>query len=132
SVGRPWITTSHGPTTRSMTVSPGSAPPAANLARRFSTARSLSNRSNVHLRSAQSKLPAQVLRFRRGALHFPAGGAADAAGRHERDVVDVEPEQIADTAADRLADALDADGSPRLHEQHDTVRASRLGDAERH
>src|SRR5581483_3491527 len=98
------MTPSHGPTTRSITVSAGSAAPAppANFARRLSTLRSLSSRSiNPHRR----EIAALVRTFRRGALQLAAGRSTDRPRRHADDIVDIHPEGVADPPPHRLDDA---------------------------
>src|SRR5436190_22476444 len=102
------MTTSPGLSTRSMTVWPGIESPSANVARRCSIARSLSRRSisSSSLPSASgphpvvAQLAALVSRLGRGPLDLAARRPSDGSAPDDRDLVDVQPEEVADLAAD--------------------------------
>src|SRR3954471_4619491 len=122
------MTTSPGPSTRSITVRPGIASPSAHVARRFSITRSLSSRSIESLIPNPRSRPlaaAEVALLIAGLgcrpLHLPAGRPADRAAADDRDLVDVEPEQVADLAADLTGQHVGCDGAARLHDDHDAI-----------
>jgi hypothetical protein len=65
------------------------------------------------------------------ALDLSARRSANGPARHDRDIVDIEPEEIADALADGLDDGVGRRGATRLSDNHDAIRASLLGETER-
>ena len=137
-------TTSQGPSTRSMTVSPGMADAVgerrAALLDRAQFVEQIhqvssstpASRSSPSCRSSH-ELAALVARLRRRALHLAARRPPDRAARHEHDLVHVQPEQIADRGAESLSISASAATVP-LGSTTMTTRSGPpgCGSAERH
>src|SRR4051812_36666341 len=114
------------------------ASPSANVARRFSITRSLSSRSieslisNPRSRSlAAAEFALLIPGLGRRALNLAAGRPPDRAAADDRDLVDVEPEQVADLAADLSGQHVGCDRAARLDDDHDAIRLPTRRGAER-
>src|SRR5580700_1967570 len=122
-----------------MTVRPGMAAPPASLSQRAVTARNLSRRSISPfalcpqpevLGSLVRQLASFVSCLGRRALHFPARRPADGPARHQHDVINVDPEQIADLLAYRPRQRDARDRTARLDDDDDAVGTPRRRGAE--